>query len=133
MPSIGAQGLHIGEVRAFLIKYYSEGGQWGSLDKPMGTLTTRDRIGLVTVHGENYICVDIGMRMLAPRELYRGQGFPDSYNIVPLVQSRRTKKPKLVPLSQEGQVAMCGNSVPPHMAAAMVRAQFIEQREEIAA
>lgn len=133
MPTIGAQGLHIGEVRAFLIKYYSEGGQWGAIDRPMGTLTTRDRLGLVTVHGEPHICVDIGMRMLIARELYRGQGFPDSYIIAPLVQSRRTRKPMLVPLSQEGQVEMCGNSVPPPMAAAMVRAQFIEQREELAA
>jgi hypothetical protein len=39
----------------------------------------------------------------------------------------------LVPLSQEGQVEMCGNSVPPPMAAAMVRAQFTEQYAEIAA
>jgi DNA (cytosine-5)-methyltransferase 1 len=31
---------------------------------------------LVTVHGEPYAIVDIGMRMLAPRELYRAQGFP---------------------------------------------------------
>lgn len=51
----------------------------------------------------------------------------DSVVMAPLVQSRRTNKPKLVPLSQEKQVDMCGNSVPPQMACAVVRANFVEQ------
>lgn len=136
MPTIQAGGLHIGEVRAFLIKYYSEGGQWGEIDKPMSTLTTRDRLGLVTVRGENYICVDIGMRMLIARELYRGQGFPDSYIIDPWIAERfdiRGRRLKPAPLSQEGQVEMCGNSVPPQLSYAVAGAQFIERFSEIAA
>lgn len=136
MPTIQAGGLHIGEVRSFLIKYYSEGGQWGAIDKPMGTLTTRERLGLVTVQGEDYICVDIGMRMLVARELYRGQGFPDTYIINPWIADRvdvRGRALKPAPLSQEGQVEMCGNSVPPQLAYSVAGAQFIERFSEIAA
>jgi hypothetical protein len=33
------------------------------------------------VEGEPYAIADIGMRMLQPRELYRAQGFPDTYRI----------------------------------------------------
>jgi DNA (cytosine-5)-methyltransferase 1 len=136
MPVIQAHGLHIGEVRAFLIKYYSEGGQWGAIDKPMGTLTTRERLGLVTVQGEDYICVDIGMRMLVARELYRGQGFPDTYIIDPWISDRvdaRGRPMKPATLSQEGQVEMCGNSVPPQLAAAVAGAQFVERFSEMVA
>jgi DNA (cytosine-5)-methyltransferase 1 len=62
----------------------------------------------VAVHGVDYAIVDIGMRMLSPRELYRAQGFPDSYII------DRTKEGK--PLSKASQVRMCGNSVSPVLA-----------------
>ncbi|MBI5520232.1 MAG: DNA cytosine methyltransferase [Desulfovibrio sp.] len=58
--------------------------------------------------------VDIGMRMLRPRELYRAQGFPDTYQIAP---SHRGKH-----LSATSQVRMCGNSVPPHFSCALVTA-----------
>jgi DNA (cytosine-5)-methyltransferase 1 len=53
------------------------------LDEPLHTATTKDRFGLVTVtiDGEPYVITDIGMRMLTPRELFRAQGFPDSYII----------------------------------------------------
>lgn len=49
----------------------------------MDTLTTKDRLALVTVwvKGEPWVIVDIRMRMLFPRELYRGQGFPETYII----------------------------------------------------
>lgn len=136
MPVVQAHGLHIGEVRSFLIKYYSEGGQWGAIDAPMGTLTTRERLGLVTVQGEDYVCVDIGMRMLVARELYRGNGFPDTYVIAPWIADRfdvRGRRLKPGPLSQEGQVEMCGNAVPPQLSYALAGAQFIERFSEIAA
>ncbi|RNF52957.1 DNA cytosine methyltransferase [Marinomonas hwangdonensis] len=113
VPTITAGGNHIGEVRAFLVKYYGT-GEGCSLDEPLHTVTTKDRFGLVTIHGEDYQIVDIGMRMLSPRELYRAQGFPDSYIIDQL--SDGTK------LSKAAQVRMCGNSVCPLLAAALVKA-----------
>jgi hypothetical protein len=34
----------------------------------------------VTIAGEKYVIVDIGMRMLTPRELFAAQGFPADYH-----------------------------------------------------
>jgi DNA (cytosine-5)-methyltransferase 1 len=116
MPTLTAGGTHVGEVRAFLIKYYSEGGQDQPATDPMHTIPTKDRIGLVTIHGQDYRIVDIGMRMLTPRELARAQGFPDSY-ILDLVHNGR-------PLSKAAQVRMIGNSVCPPLAKALVMANF---------
>ncbi|QUX98187.1 DNA cytosine methyltransferase [Marinomonas sp. CT5] len=113
VPTITAGGNHIGEVRAFLVKYYGT-GEGCAIDEPLHTVTTKDRFGLVTIHGEDYQIVDIGMRMLSPRELYRGQGFPDSYIIDQI--SDDTK------LSKAAQVRMCGNSVCPPLAAALIKA-----------
>lgn len=118
VPTISAQGTHIGEVRAFLVKYYSEGGQDQDCRDPMHTIPTKDRIGLVTVAGEEYQIADIGMRMLEPHELYAAQGFPASYVIAPVIDGRR--------LPKHAQVRMCGNSVSPPMAAALVRANVPE-------
>lgn len=114
VATITGVGTHIGEVRAFLIKYYSEGGQDQDCRDPMHTIPTRDRLGLVTVAGEQYRIADIGMRMLEPHELYAAQGFPSSYVIAPEINGRR--------LPKHAQVRMCGNSVSPPMAAALVRA-----------
>lgn len=103
------------EVRAFLTKFYGEGtGQ--PLQLPLGTVTTKDRFGLVTVHGQEYEIADIGMRMLTPRELFRAQGFPDTWTIDMLVGGR--------PLSKTAQVRMCGNSVCPPLAAALIGANW---------
>lgn len=68
--------------------------------------------------GELYAIADIGMRMLQPRELYRAQGFPDSY-VIDRGADGRT-------LSKAAQVRMCGNSVCPPLAAALVRANYTE-------
>lgn len=116
-PTIRAEGTHLAEVRAFLLKYYSGGdGQQQDMFAPVHTVTTKDRFAIVTVHGERYVIADIGMRMLAPRELFRAQGFPDSYQIELEFDGR--------PLSKTDQVRMCGNSVCPDVAAAIVLANF---------
>lgn len=121
LHTISAGGTHHAEVRAFLIKYYSEGGQWQDLREPMHTIPTKDRIGLVTIHGEDYAIVDVGMRMLTPRELARAQGFPDSYVLAPFVNGK--------PLSKSAQVRMIGNSVCPDVATALIVANFAHERE----
>lgn len=123
--TVQAGGYHYAEVRAFLMKYHGTGGQWNALREPMGTVDATDRFGLVTVHGERFYIADIGMRMLAPVELYRAQSFPPGYIVAPIVDGRT--------LPKDAQVRMCGNSVPPVMAQVMARAQFEEQAIEVVA
>ena len=106
MPTVTATGQHLGVVHAFLVSYYGNGAPISAQD-PLDTVTCRDRFGLVTVHGEPYAIVDIGLRMLSPRELARAQGFPDDYILVG---------------TQAEQVARIGNSVPPPLAAAVIGA-----------
>ncbi|AUU95659.1 MULTISPECIES: DNA cytosine methyltransferase [Klebsiella] len=118
VPTITAGGQHVGEVRAFLMKYYGNEKSGVSLDEPLGTVTTNDRFGLVTVEGVEYQIVDIGMRMLQPHELYRAQGFPAGYIIDQDYRGNRYAKDK--------QVARCGNAVPPPFAEALVRANLPE-------
>jgi len=112
---------HAEDVRAFLIKYHANGGQWSSLHDPMPTVTTREGLGLVTVRGTRYAIVDIGMRMLTPRELYTAQGFPPDY-LIDIEHDGR-------PLPKASQARMCGNSVAPPVAEAMVRANFQHERQ----
>lgn len=86
------------------------------------------RFGLAEVtriDGEEYVIADIGMRMLAPRELYNAQGFARDYRIDINVNG--------APLSKRAQVRMCGNSVSPMMARALVEAQFGGNESRIAA
>lgn len=117
LPTITSQGTHFAEVRAMLIKYYGCGtGQ--PVDQPLDTITAKDRFGLVTVAGVDYQIVDIGLRMLTPRELYNAQGFPPDYEIE--VDCYGNAYPK------KEQVARCGNSVPPAFATALVRANWPE-------
>jgi DNA (cytosine-5)-methyltransferase 1 len=115
LATVQAGGLHYAEVRAFLIKYFGT-DQDPRLQEPLHTVTSKDRFGLVTVHGQDYVIVDIGLRMLTPPELYRAQGFPEHYLISPVIDGK--------PLSKTAQVRMCGNSVCPPIAAAVARAQF---------
>lgn len=118
VATVTAGGTHVGEVRAFLVKYYGQGGQDQSAADPMHTIPTKDRMGLVTVAGQEYQIADIGMRMLEPHELYAAQGFPQDYIIAPTINGRR--------LPKHAQVRMCGNSVCPPLAAALVRANLPE-------
>ena len=109
---------HFGLVSAFLIKYYGSGKSCQTIDRPLDTITTKDRFGLVNVildiDGEAYIIKDIFLRMLKPEELKRMQGFPDDYII------DRDIDWKPYPIKE--QVARIGNSVVPAMAETLVRA-----------
>lgn len=125
VATVTSRGQHQALVHAFLMKFYSEGGQWSAMPDPMPTVVTKDRMALVTVRGEPYVIADIGMRMLQPRELFRAQGFPDSYKIDITIDGK--------PITKTAQVGMCGNSVCPDVAAAIVRANLVEKVQEVAA
>lgn len=118
-PTITADGKHVAEVRAFLMKYYGTGGQLQGVGQPMHTLTAKARLGLVTVAGTDYQIVDIGMRMLQPRELFRAQGFPSTYIIDRTADG--------TPISKTDQIRLCGNSVCPQVARAILEANFVNQ------
>ncbi len=122
MPTVTAGGLHIGEVRAFLLKYYGNDSTI-PCSEPLHTVTTRDRFGLVTVRGEDYQIVDIGMRMLEPHELFAAQGFPADYVIDNDANGKKFTK--------TAQVARCGNAVCPPLAAALVRANLPEMCADV--
>ena len=114
----GKGGGHLAEVRAFLVKYYGSDGdpqsQQQTLFGPLHTVTTKARFGLVTVHGQQYQIADIGMRMLAPGELFAAQGFPPDYVLDPLLDGK--------PLTKTQQIELAGNSVCPPAAFALVAA-----------
>lgn len=117
LHTITTSAGHFGEVRAFLIKYYGDAtGQ--DLEQPLDTVTTKDRFGLVTIEGVDYQIVDIGLRMLEPKELYGCQGFPDDY----IIDHDYTGK--TYPRSE--QVQRCGNAVCPPIPAALVKANLPE-------
>ncbi|MAY54537.1 MAG: multidrug DMT transporter [Gammaproteobacteria bacterium] len=104
-------------VAGFLMQYYGCSVATG-LASPVNTITTKDRMALVTVwiKGDPYVIVDIRLRMLDPRELYRAQGFPDSYIIDRGHDGRVFPKYK--------QVRFVGNSVSPLPMAAIARANL---------
>ena len=94
---------------------------------------------LVLMHhaGQWWVLVDITLRMLKPRELYKAQGFPDHYVIDQIPDPKRLfadghqaanplELPR-IPLSTTAQVRMCVNSVCPPVAEALVRANFAHE------
>ena len=101
-------------VSQFIIEYYGCGtGQ--SLYGPLHTVVTKDRFALITVLGNEYVILDIFLRMLkAEPELKLGQGFPEDYVI------DHDYTGKSYPVSK--QVERIGNSVVPIMAQKLVEA-----------
>lgn len=146
MPTLTAKA-RCGVTTAHLTQFNGR-SEAQPLEEPTPSITSRDRFGLVEAaleqDGARYIqvrdflrqwgvigsdeeaetiidgvlcrIVDIGMRMLRPRELYRAQGFPDTYQIAPVHRGK--------PLTLTSQVRMCGNSVPPHLSFALLRANL---------
>ena len=161
LGTVVAGGAKHALVAAWMVKHY--GGVIGhELDRPIGTVTTQDhhslgtativpagsdrraevrafldrfeaggqlrlgeRRGIVTIDGVDYEIADIGMRMLTPRELFRAQAFPDDYQIELDHEGK--------PLSKTTQIALAGNSVPPVMAEAIVRANVAREPGRAAA
>lgn len=129
LRTLTAQGNHAALVAAFIAKYYGSGEPVQGVDDPLHTLTVKPRHGLVMVHvqGEPYIITDIGMRMLTPRERFSAQGFRPDYVIDRGVYEDGT--PVLFTLEQQGR--MCGNSVCPGMARALVSANYVAPAKAI--
>jgi DNA (cytosine-5)-methyltransferase 1 len=123
-PTLTAGGTHLAEVRAFLVKFYGSKKDGVPLLRPLDTIPTKDRFALVTVTiaGEEYVIADIGMRMLTPRELFRAQGFPNEYEIETGIHPETGEK---VRLTKKAQTRLVGNSVVPHVAAALIQANLV--------
>lgn len=100
-------------VSQFIIEYYGCGtGQ--TLNDPLHTIVTKERFALITVLGNEYVIMDIFLRMLTAEELKLAQGFPADYII------KFDCNGKAYPVKE--QVARIGNSVVPVMAQALVTA-----------
>lgn len=117
------------QVAAFLVKYYGTDGdgetsQIQPVDRPLDVVTTKARYAVVTVtiDAVTYVIVDIGLRMLKPRELARAQGFPDGYVLDPPVTKILRGKEVVRRLTIAEQISAIGNSVCPPVARALVAA-----------
>lgn len=77
---------------------------------------------ILTIGVDEFVIVDIGMRMLTPREIYRAQGFPDDYVIEGVWEGLDGDTPSFRAFPKDVQVSCCGNSVCPPVAAALVEA-----------
>jgi DNA (cytosine-5)-methyltransferase 1 len=103
-------GDNADEVAAFLTRW-NRTGKGSPLQAPLPTITCKPRFGLVRVDGRDEQIRDILMRMLAMRELYRAQGFPDTYQIDGFTQKTQNR--------------LVGNSVCPQVARALVAANLL--------
>lgn len=123
-PTITGGGNHAAAVYAFLSKYYGEGLPSQPVDEPLHTVTAKPRHGLVTVtvNGQPYAIVDIGMRMLTPRERFNAQGFRPDY----VIDRGQLEDGSQIALTLEQQGRACGNSVCPQVAEAIVAANYRE-------
>lgn len=113
-PTITSQGLHLAECRAFLVKYFGSAKHGQTLFDGLHTVTTKPRFGLVVVDGQEYEIADVFLRMLKPHELLRCQfgDHAEGYDI----SAAKT---------QEAQTRIIGNSVPPDVVCALVRANAL--------
>lgn len=111
---------HNSLVSAFLTAYYGNEKNGQSVKEPIRTIVSKERFGLVTVEGVDYQIVDIGFRMLQPRELFRAQGFSDDY----IIDEGVNEHDQTIKLTKTAQTRMVGNSVCPPLAQALVVANF---------
>lgn len=115
-----ATGGHHALVASFLSVYYGNEKNGQAVSDPMRTVTSKEKFSLVTVEGVDYQIVDIGFRMLQPRELFRAQGFSDDY----IIDKGIDEHGKTMKLTKTAQTRMVGNSVCPPLAQALVVANF---------
>ena len=121
LHTLTCSGAHFDLVSALLIKYYNGNNQGQAIDRPLDTITTKERFGLVSVviDGEKYTIKDIFLRMLKPEECKLAQGFPADYIIDRDYEGK--------PYPRAAQMARIGNSVCPPVAKALAEANLIEE------
>lgn len=114
-------------VARFLKRYYTPGKK-----EPKPTI---DILNGVLIHrGLRYQIFDIRTRMIKPRECFRAQGFGDDYIIDPICTYRtKSGRFKRGRLPDHEQVAKAGNSVCPQVMEAIVRANYMPRRLQMAA
>lgn len=112
------------EVRAFLTAFYGNEKDGNSINSPLRTIPTRDRFGLVKIENQDFQIVDIGFRMLQPVELFKAQGFPESYVFDRGLDEHGVE----IKLTKTEQTRMVGNSVCPQLSEALVRANFKHEK-----
>ena len=112
------------DIRTMLVKWdgQTDLGKWGEVRKMLNTCCgysiAEDEILLLNIRGMWYFISDIGLRMLAPRELYDAMGFPHDYIIDRDVHGNA--------INRGDQVARCGNAVCPAVAEALTKANLPE-------
>lgn len=122
-----------------MVKYYGA-DQDPRLEEPLHTVTTKDRFNLVTIQSVDYEIVDIGLRTLAPHELYAAQAFPADYVIEEIPDPallfadgvQAAADPLQLPrgpLTKSAQVRMYGNSVCPPVSEALIRPNFVHEQQ----
>lgn len=124
LGTVVAGGIKQALVVCFLARHFGGRGTVGSdLREPLRTVTAQDHHALVgaflarhDVDPCGLQIVDIGMRRLSPRELARANGLPDDYVI------DRGSDGSAVTITD--QIRLIGNSVVPHVAEAIVRANM---------
>jgi DNA (cytosine-5)-methyltransferase 1 len=82
------------------------------------------------IDGQTFVVVDIGMRMLTPRELFTAQGFPSDY-VIEGVWKEQGDDWIWQPFPKTVQVSCCGNSVSPYPACALIKANCGHLVEEL--
>ncbi len=102
---LNAQPLSAGQIKRAkeVADFLRQHGAWDERE-----------IVTISIDGELYTIIDIGMRMLTPRELFNAQGFPPSYRLDLDISGK--------PISKTTLVSCCGNSVSPVVAEALVAA-----------
>jgi len=162
VSTIMTKGANQRLITAYLVKVVGDDGVVESLQFPAGALApehverARECAQLLHEHlperfpeaadvvlmehdGNWWCLVDITLRMLVPKELYRAQSFPEWYITHEIPDPKLLFKdgvqvegdPRLIPripLSITAQVRMCGNSVAPVQAEALIRANFAHEK-----
>jgi DNA (cytosine-5)-methyltransferase 1 len=77
---------------------------------PIGSVTTKDRFGMISAALRDFRIVDIGMRMLTNRELARAMSVSDDFDLCEDV------------LTKTSITAKIGNGVPRRVVEALLRA-----------
>lgn len=108
------------DVQPFTPAHEARARQVADMMRAHGLWGEREFVTL-DVDGVTLVIVDVGIRMLSPRELFNAQGFPPDYVIDGVWQGEGNAR-RFVEFPKSVQVSCCGNSVSPQPYAAIVAA-----------